>query len=152
VGAAGFGLLAAAPAVGALAGGGLMLLVGYLHRPGRVMLAAVAGYALALIGLGLSTWFPLALLCAGLLGLTDAISVSIRQTAVQASTPDAFRGRVSGVAQITFQGGNAIGAADAGFAAAAIGAGPAAIVGGVLVGLVVVLFGWLVKPLRTFRT
>jgi MFS family permease len=102
VGAAGFGLLAAAPAVGALAGGGLMLLVGRLHRPGRVMLGAVGGYALALIGLGLSTWFPLALLCAGLLGLTDAISVSIRQTAVQASTPDAFRGRVSGVAQITY--------------------------------------------------
>jgi hypothetical protein len=93
----------------------------------------------------------LSLLCAGLLGLTDAVSVSIRQTAVQAHTPDEFRGRVSGVAQITYQGGNAIGSINAGFAAATIGVGPAAVLGGLLVGLVVVLFGVLVKPLRTFR-
>ena len=93
----------------------------------------------------------LSLLCAGLLGLTDAISVAIRQTAVQLHTPDEFRGRVSGVAQITYQGGNAIGAVNAGFAAAAVGVGQATLLGGLLVGLVVVLCGWLIKPLRTFR-
>ena len=150
-GEVGFGLLASAPAVGALAGGGLMLLVGQLRRPGWVMLGAVAGYGLALVGLGLSTWLPLSLLCAGLLGLTDAVSVAIRQTAVQVNTPDEFRGRVSGVAQITYQGGNAIGAIDAGVGAATFGVGPAAVLGGVLVMLVVVLAGRLIKPLRTFR-
>jgi MFS family permease len=150
-GEVGFGLLAAAPAVGSLAGGGLMLVIGQLRRPGWVMLGAVAGYGLALVGLGLSVWLPLSLLCAGLLGLTDAISVAIRQTAVQVHTPDEFRGRVSSLAQITFQGGNAIGAVNSGFAAAAFGIGPAAVLGGVLVGLVVALFGWLVRPLRTFR-
>lgn len=150
-GEVGFGLLAAAPAVGALAGGGLMLLVGHLRRPGWVMLGAVAAYGLALIGLGLSVWLPLSLLCAGLLGLTDAVSVSIRQTAVQVYTPDALRGRVSGVAQITYQGGNAIGAVDAGYAAALLGVDRAFVLGGGLVMLVVALFGWRVKPLRAFR-
>jgi MFS family permease len=128
-----------------------MLLVGYLHRPGRVMLGAVAGYALALMGLGLSTWFPLSLFFAGMLGLTDAVSMAIRHTAVQLNTPDEYRGRVSSVFQISVQGGNSIGAIDAGFAAAALGAGQATALGGALVGLVVILFGWLVKPLRTFR-
>lgn len=150
-GAAGFGWLSSAPAVGALTGGAVMLMVGQLQRPGWVMLGAVAGYGLALIGLGLSTWLPLSLLCAGLLGLTDAISVAIRQTAVQIHTPDEYRGRVSGVAQITFQGGNAIGAVNSGYAAQFFGVGAAAILGGLLVGLVVLLFGWLVKPLRAFR-
>jgi MFS family permease len=151
VGAAGFGLLAAAPAVGSAIGAGLMLMAGHLRRPGWVMLWAVGGYALALIGLGLSTWFPLSLLCAGLLGLTDAVSMAIRHTAVQLNTPDEFRGRVSSVFQISVQGGNSLGAVNAGLAANALGAGPATVLGGVLVGLTVILFGWLVKPLRTFR-
>ena len=128
-----------------------MLLAGRLRHPGRVMLGAVAGYAVALVGLGLSPWFPLSLLCAGLLGLTDAISMAIRHTAVQLNTPDEYRGRVSSVFQISVQGGNSIGAVNAGFAAAALGAGPATVCGGVLVGVMVLLFGWLVKPLRTFR-
>lgn len=150
-GEAGFGLLTAAPAAGSLAGAGLMLFAGHLRRPGWVMLGAVAGYALALAGLGASTWLLLSLLCAGLLGLTDAVSMAIRHTTVQLNTPDEFRGRVASVFQISVQGGNSIGAVNAGFAAAAIGAGPATILGGVLVLAMVVLFGWLVRPLRTFR-
>ena len=152
VGPQGYGLLTAAPAVGSLAGALIMLLIGRLRRPGWVMLAAVAGYGLALIGLGLSTWFPLALVACAALGLTDAISVSIRQVATQLSTPDALRGRVSSVFQISVQGGNSIGAMDAGIAAGFLGVGPATVVGGGLVITAVLLFGWFVRPLRTFKT
>ena len=151
VGEAGYGLLTSAPAAGSLAGGGLMLLVGRLRRPGWVMLGAVAGYALALMGLGLTSWFLGALVCGALLGFTDAISVTIRHTATQLNTPDELRGRVSSVFQISVQGGNSVGALNAGFAAAAIGAGPAAVLGGSLVLLTVVLAGWFVRPLRTFK-
>lgn len=152
VGAEGFGLLTAAPAVGSLVGAGIMLLVGRLKRPGWVMLVAVAGYAVGLVGLGLSSRFPLALAFGALLGLTDAISMAIRHAATQLNTPDALRGRVSSVFQISVQGGNSAGALNAGFAAAALGAGPATILGGGLVLVAVTLFGWLVRPLRTFKT
>lgn len=100
-GETGFGLLAAAPAVGALAGGGLRLLIGQFRRPGWVMPGAVAGYGLALVGLGVSDWLPLSPLGAGPLGPTGAVSVALRQTAVPVTAPDELRGRVSSVAQIT---------------------------------------------------
>ena len=152
VGPRGFGLLAAAPAAGALAGAVVMLLVGQLRRPGWVMLGAVAGYAVGLVGLGLSTSFPPALAFGALLGFTDAISMTIRHAATQVHTPDELRGRVSSVFQISVQGGNSAGALTAGFAAAALGAGPATVLGGGLVLATVALFGWLVRPLRTFKT
>lgn len=152
VGPEGYGLLAAAPAAGALAGAGLMLLLGSLRRPGWVMLVAVAGYALGLVGLGLSTWFPLALAFGVVLGLTDAFSMAIRGAVTQLNTPDALRGRVSSVFQISVQGGNSIGALIAGSAAELLGAGPATAIGGGLVLASVALFGWLVRPLRTFKT
>lgn len=151
VGPEGFGLMAAAPAAGSLAGAGLMLLVGHLRRPGWVMLAAVAGYALGLVGLGLSTAFPLALAFAALLGVTDAFSMTIRHAVTQLSTPDALRGRVSSVFQISVQGGNSVGALTAGLAAGLLGVGTATVLGGGLVLVSVALFGWLVRPLRTFR-
>ena len=152
VGPTGFGLLTAAPAAGALAGAGIMLLIGQPRRPGWTMLVAVAGYALGLVGLGLSRWFPLALAFGALLGLTDAVSMTIRHTATQLHTPDALRGRVSSVFQISVQGGNSAGALTAGLAAGLLGAGPATALGGGLVLLSVALFGWLVRPLRTFKT
>jgi MFS family permease len=151
VGPQGFGLLTAAPAAGSLIGAGIMLLVGRLRRPGWVMLGAVAGYGLALIGLGLSSWFPLTLAFCVVLGLTDSISMAIRHTTTQLNTPDEVRGRVSSVFQISTQGGNSVGALNAGFAAALLGTSPATVVGGSLVLVAVTLFGWLVRPLRTFK-
>ncbi len=147
----GYGLLAAVPAAGSLTGVALMLLSGRFRRPGWVMLAAVARYAFGLIGLGLSTWFPLALVFGALLGLTDAFSVTIRSAVTQLSTPDALRGRVSSVFQISVQGGNSVGALTAGLAAGLLGVGTATVLGGGMVLACVVLFGWLVRPMRTFK-
>jgi MFS family permease len=152
VGEVGFGLLTAAPAAGAFVGTGLMLLLGSLRRAGWLMLATVAGYGLALVGLGASTWFPLSLGFAGLLGVPNAISVTIRHTAVQLATPDELRGRVSGVFQISTQGGNSLGTLSAGFAATALGAGLTMLVGGSLVVLTVFIFGVAVRSVREFQT
>ena len=129
-----------------------MLVLGWLRRAGRLMLATVAVYGLALVGLGVSPWLPLSLVFAGLLGLTNAISVAIRHTAVQLATPDELRGRVSGVFQISAQGGNSLGTLNAGFAAAALGATLTMVVGGGLVVLTVLVFGVAVRSVREFRT
>lgn len=151
VGEVGFGLLNAAPAAGALVGTTLMLLLGSLRRAGWLMLGTVAVYGLALAGLGASGWFPLSLGFAGLLGLTNAISVAIRHTSVQLVTPDDLRGRVSGVFQISAQGGNSLGTLTAGFAAAALGASVTMLIGGSLIVLAVTLFGVSVRSVREFR-
>jgi MFS family permease len=154
VGEVGLGWLTAAPAAGALVGGGMMLLVGRVRRPGWIMLGAVAGYALALAGLGLSAVvlaFPLALLCGAVLGLTDAVSMAIRHATIQIETPDELRGRVSSAMQISVQGGNSLGTVSAGFAGQALGAGPAAALGGGLVLLAVIVFGWAVRPMREYK-
>lgn len=62
-----------------------------------------------------------------------------------------MRGQVLGVARITYQGGNAAGALDAGYAAALLGVERACALGGGLVLLVAALCGWRVKPLRSCR-
>jgi MFS family permease len=151
VGEVGFGVLSAAPAIGSLTGATLMLTLGTVRRPGWLMLGAVAAYGAALIGLGLSSWFAFALLFAALLGLTDAISMAVRHTAVQLATPDELRGRVSSAMQISVQGGNLLGAINAGFGASLLGAGPATMVGGGLVMLAAMLLGWRVRPVREYR-
>lgn len=151
VGPEGLGWLVAAPAAGSLTGAMIMLAAGQVRRPGWVMLGAVFGYGLALVGLGLSVWLPLSLLFGALLGMTDAISMAIRHAAMQIETPDEYRGRVSSAMQISVQGGNSIGTLTAGLAGAALGAGPAAALGGVLVMGATTLFGWLVPPLRKYR-
>jgi MFS family permease len=131
VGEVGFGLLTAAPAAGAFVGTGLMLLLGSLRRAGWLMLATVAGYGLSLMGLGASAWFPLSLGFAGLLGVTNAISVTIRHTAVQLATPDELRGRVNAVEMVFISASNELGAFESGVGAALIGAVPAVVVGGI---------------------
>jgi MFS family permease len=151
VGELGFGVLSAAPAVGSLAGAMLMLTLGTVRKPGWLMLGAVVVYGSALIGLGLSSWFAVALLFAAILGFADAISMAVRQTALQMATPDELRGRVSSAMQISVQGGNSIGAMNLGFGASLLGAGPATALGGVLVILAALLLGWRIRPVRDYR-
>ena len=54
-----------------------------------------------------------------LVGVADQVSVVMRSTAIQLSTPDALRGRVSAVNCIFIGASNQLGAAESGFVAAA---------------------------------
>jgi len=97
VGPSGFGWMRAAPGMGAIC---MSLFITHrppLERAGRTMLWAVAGFGVATIIFGASRWFPLSLVMLFLVGAFDMISVVVRQTLVQLSTPDAMRGRVSAV-------------------------------------------------------
>ena len=71
----------------------------------------------------------------GVEGLSDNISVIIRQTLVQSLTPDSMRGRVSAVSGLAISASNELGEFRAGTMAhaigpAAIGAVPAVVIGG----------------------
>ena len=135
VGAAGYGLLASAPAFGALAGSLYLSLKPMPGRQGRVFLWAVVAYGAATVVFGFSRVFWLTLAGLAGTGLADSISTVIRQTLRQLVTPDALRGRMTSVNMIFFMGGPQLGELEAGlvaslFASAALGVTVSVVSGG----------------------
>jgi MFS family permease len=148
VGPQGLGILRAAPAAGAV-----MMGVYLAHRPpieraGRTMLFAVATFAAAIIGFGLSTSFLLSMVLLGVSGMADNISVVIRSTLLQLLTPPEMLGRVSAVNSVFIGSSNELGAFESGVAAKLVGTVPAVVLGGVASLLVVGLTARLVPRLR----
>ena len=137
VGAKGYGLLVAAPALGALAGSIFVSIKPLPSRQGRIFLWSVAAYGAATVVFGLSRRFELTLLALAAVGLSDAISTVIRQTLRQVITPDRLRGRMTSVNAIFFMGGPQLGELEAGlvaslFASTAAGVTFAVVSGGAL--------------------
>ena len=129
VGAQGYGLLATADAVGAVPAGGVLSLRRDIYRQGFVLLVSVALFGLFTALFGLSTSFVLSYLLYALIGASDTVSMVVRQTIRQSTTPDRLRGRMTGINQVFFMGGPQLGELEAGIVAAAFGV-PAAIVSG----------------------
>ena len=97
VGPQGFGALRAAPAIGAFL---TMFITAYIpisKNAGMKLLFAIFGFGVCIIVFGLSTTFWVSLLALFFSGVTDGISMVIRQTILQLKTPDHMRGRVSSV-------------------------------------------------------
>jgi ENTS family enterobactin (siderophore) exporter len=94
-GSATFGLLSAAPALGAMIGAGTSGWTGHLRRPGIVIIGAGIVWGAAIVGFGLTSNLPLALAFLALAGMGDLISEVLRNTLLQHYTPDRLRGRVS---------------------------------------------------------
>jgi MFS family permease len=96
-GASTVGLLYGAPYAGALAAGVLSGWIGHLRRQALAVGVAAAGWgaALAVFGFARALWLGLALLA--LAGAADMVSATLRSTIVLRRTPDAMRGRVSGI-------------------------------------------------------
>ncbi len=117
VGAKGYGVLAAAPAAGALAGSLFLSIRPLPARQGRIFLWSVGAYGASTIVFGLSRAFWLTLIALAGTGLADAISTVIRQTLRQFVTPDRLRGRMTSVNMIFFMGGPQLGELEAGFVA-----------------------------------
>jgi len=135
VGAAGYGWLVAAPALGALVGSFYTSVFRLPHRQGRIFLGSVAAYGAATVVYGLSRSFPLTLLALAGTGVADLVSTVIRQTLRQLVTPDALRGRMTSVNMIFFMGGPQLGEMEAGlvaslFASTAVGATVSVAAGG----------------------
>ena len=140
VGAAGYGLLSTAEAVGSLLAGVILSLRRDIYRQGAVLLGSVAIYGLATALFGLSTSFALSYVLFGLVGAADTVSTVIRQTIRQLMTPDHLRGRMTGINQIFFMGGPQLGELEAGVVAAIFGV-PFAIVSGGLA--TIAMTGWI---------
>ena len=149
VGARGYGMLGAAPAVGAVVAGLVMARLGNVRRQGAVIIASIAVYGLATIGFGVSRVFWFSLLMLAIVGAADTVSTVLRQTIRQLVTPNYLRGRMTSVNMIFFMGGPQLGELEAGALAAAIGAPLSVAAGGIGCLLAVVLaLVWAKKLLR----
>ncbi len=132
VGSEGFGVLRAAPAVGAA-----ITMIGSTRFPihkkaGKKLLWAVFGFGLSIIIFGLSTYFWLSVFALFTLGALDGISMVIRQTILQLKTPDHMRGRVASVNSIFVGSSNELGAFESGATAKLMGTVTAVVFGGAM--------------------
>jgi MFS family permease len=151
VGPWGFGVLSASLEAGALTMSILLMLLRPIRAQGRALLAAVAVFGLATIAFGLSRSFWLSVGIYALVGMADQVSVVMRSTIVQLTTPDALRGRVSSINMIFIGASNQLGAMESGFVAALTSATFAVVSGGAASLAVAGLVAARVPGLRRYR-
>src|SRR5262249_19940967 len=152
VGARGYGLLTASLDIGALCMSLVLALTPPVRRAGRALLVGVAVYGTVTIVFGLSRWFPLSVAAYMMAGMADQVSVVMRSTAIQLSTPDALRGRVSAVNMMFIGASNQLGAAESGFVAALTTPTFSVVSGGLGCLLVVAVVATRLPRLRRYRT
>ncbi|MFL5673714.1 MAG: MFS transporter [Chloroflexota bacterium] len=148
VGPAGLGILRTAPSLGAL---GVMLIS--TRRPpsrhaGRTLLISVAGFGVSMIVFGLSTSFLLSWVALFFSGVTDGLSMVIRNTILRVLSPERIRGRVASVNWVFIGASNELGAFESGIAASVFGTVPAVVGGGFITLAVVAAVTVAVPTLR----
>jgi len=144
----GLGFLRAAPAIGAAAMGPVLAYRPLRRKAGDRMLVAVGIFGVATIVFGVSRSFVLSFAALVIAGASDMVSVVIRLTLVQLSTPAAMRGRVAAVNMAFINASNELGEFESGVTAALLGTVPAVLVGGAGTVAVVMLWAWLFPELR----
>jgi len=132
VGSEGFGILRAAPAVGSV-----LMMIASAHIPltrnaGKKLLFAIFCFGISIIVFGVSDIFWVSVFALFMYGLTDGVSMIIRQTILQLKTPDEFRGRVASVNSIFVGSSNELGAFESGATAKLMGTVPAVVFGGLM--------------------
>jgi MFS family permease len=151
VGAIGFGWLNAAIDIGSIIMIITITFFPLLKKQGRTLMMVVAGFGLCIIVFGISRFYWLSFAALVIAGMLDGISVVIRGTVLQLTTPDVMRGRVSSVNSMFINSSNELGQFESGFTARLMGAVPAVIFGGSMT-LLVAILSWVKAPgLRKFE-
>lgn len=152
VGPIGFGWLNAAIDIGSMFMIIMITLNPLKKRQGLTLLYVVSGFGLCIIAFGLSNFYVLSFFALIIAGMLDGISVVIRGTILQLTTPDQMRGRVSAVNSMFINSSNELGQFESGMTAKIFGgAQPAVIFGGIMT-VVVVIISWIKAPrLRKFE-
>jgi MFS family permease len=137
----GLGFLRSAPAAGALAMSVLLVRMPMNRYVGIKMFSAVMVFGLATVIFSLSTNFAISLIALVILGAADNVSVVIRISLVQLSTPDAMRGRVNAVNSLFVGTSNQLGEFESGMLAGLFGPITSGVVGGI--GTILVALLWM---------
>lgn len=148
VGTVGMGLMRSAPAAGAALTGIWLAHNPIRGRAGAVMLWSVMVFGVATIIFGVSRNLVISLLALFVVGAADVISVVIRGTLVQLTTPTNMRGRVAAVNLLFIGASNEFGEFESGLTAQWMGAVPAVVLGGIGTCIIVALWAWRFPQLR----
>ncbi len=151
VGSVELGFLRAAPALGAVI---MAIIIAYkppTHNAGRNLFISIGAFGFATILFGISTNYYLSLFFLMLTGAFDNVSVVIRHTILQLSTPDDMRGRVSAVNSIFIGSSNEIGGFESGVAARVMGLKPSVVFGGIMTIIIVGATAKIAPKLRSLN-
>jgi MFS family permease len=152
VGPRGLGLLYGAPAAGAIVTGLILAGLPAPKAQGRTILVAVAAYGAATILFGLSRSFALSLAALAAAGASDTVSMVLRSTLRQLTTPDALRGRMTSINMVFFMGGPQLGEFEAGLLAGWLSAPASVVIGGAACMAAVAATAALGRTLRGYRS
>jgi MFS family permease len=151
VGPIGFGWLNAAIDIGSVLMIITLTLLPLRQRQGSILMFAVTGFGICIIAFALSNIYWMSFAALLIAGMLDGISVLVRGTIFQLTTPDDMRGRVSAVNSMFINSSNELGQFESGFAARMLGTVPSVIFGGCMT-IIVVIITWLKAPgLRKFE-
>jgi MFS family permease len=149
--AVGYGILSGSLEAGTLLMALILIVLPAPKHTGRMLLIAVAIFGLATMLFGISRSLPLSVAAYMLVGMADQVSMIMRHNTIQLNTPDAMRGRVTGVGSVFISASNELGALESGLVAAASNAVFAVVSGGVACLIVVALVAWRVPALRQYQ-
>ena len=142
------GILRAAPAAGAVITGIYLASRPPVMDSGKYLLLAVAGFGLSIIAFGLSNSLWVCAFFLFISGCCDSVSVVIRGSIIQLTTPDHMRGRIGAINGIFIGSSNELGALESGIAASLMGLVPSIIFGGIATIAVVLITSKLAPQLR----
>jgi MFS family permease len=138
-GAMGLGWLRAAPSAGAVITSMWLTRADIKAKAGTWLFGCVAAFGVCILVFGLSTTFWISVAALAVSGAVDSISMVIRSSAVQLTSPDSMRGKIAAVNSIFIGSSNEIGEFESGVAARLMGTVPSVIFGGVMCLLTVVV-------------
>jgi MFS family permease len=143
VGPKGFGALRAAPAVGAALMSFWLTRKQIKEKAGPALFGAVGAFGVCMLVFSISHSFWLSLVALAFSGAFDSISMVIRGAAVQLSSPNHMRGRISAVNSIFIGSSNELGELESGLTAKLMGTVNAAVFGSAIciatVGIIAVI-------------
>ena len=131
-GAGVLGLLYAAPEAGAFVVNLLSGRAKHVRRQGLAVQISIVVWGLAIVVFGFSNWLWLCMLGLAIAGGADMWSAIFRSTILQTVTPDAMRGRLSGIELAVVASGPALGDLEAGVVAALTSVQTSIVAGGTL--------------------
>lgn len=147
-GASGLGVLRSAPGVGAVIMAVAVARWPLRRHAGAIMLWCVCGFGVFTVVFGLSRNLALSLAALMMIGACDMVSIIVRHTLIQLSTPDEMRGRVSAVNVVFIGASNEVGQFESGITAQWFGTVPAVVLGGLGTIAIVALWAWRFPALR----
>ena len=124
------GFLRAAPGVGAIVMALVLTRFPVRDHAGKLLFVFVGLFGAFTVLFGFSTTAWLSIVALALVGASDMVSVTIRETIMQLWTPEEVRGRVNAVNSVFIGASNELGEFRAGSVASLIGPVPAVVIGG----------------------